>query len=115
MKYALVIFETDESRNRIRTDRDTHRAAYESWIGQIAASGKLVGGDALDTEEAAPVTVRRTADGAPTVTDGPAHPGEETLGGWFVVDVADREEAVELAKGLGTPETVEIWPLLESA
>ncbi|MEV5201401.1 YciI family protein [Streptomyces sp. NPDC053720] len=115
MKYALVIFETDESRDRIQADRDTHRAAYESWIGRIAAAGKLIGGDALDTEQVAAVTVRKTADAAPTVTGGPAHPGEETLGGWFVIDVADREEAVELAKALRTSETVEIRPLLESA
>ncbi|MGY4906561.1 YciI family protein [Streptomyces sp. 900116325] len=115
MKYALVIFETDESRNGIRKDRDTHRGAYESWIGQIAAAGKLISGDALDTEHIAAMTVRKSSDGASTVTDGPAHPGEETLGGWFVIDVADREEAVELAKGLRTPETVEIWPLLETA
>ncbi|WP_282612891.1 hypothetical protein [Streptomyces sp. GESEQ-35] len=39
MKYALVIFETDESRHRIRTDRAAHRAAYETWIGKIAAAG----------------------------------------------------------------------------
>ncbi|MET9410101.1 hypothetical protein ABZX90_30700 [Streptomyces sp. NPDC002935] len=47
------------------------------------------------------------------MTDGPAHPGEETLGGWFVIDV--REEAVELAKELGTLETIEIRPVLEGA
>ncbi|MGC4947353.1 YciI family protein [Streptomyces sp. DT224] len=76
---------------------------------------KLVGGDALETERIPPATVRRTADGTTAVTDGPAHAGEETLGGWFVVDVADREEAVELARSLPTPETVEIRPVLDSA
>ncbi|MFF6900238.1 YciI family protein [Streptomyces hydrogenans] len=49
------------------------------------------------------------------MTDGPAHAGEETLGGWFVIEVADREEAVEVARSLPTPETVEIRPVLESA
>ncbi|WP_426365003.1 YciI family protein [Streptomyces sp. E-08] len=115
MKYALVIFETDESRRRIQADRAAYRKEYEGWIGGLAAAGKLVGGDALETERIAPATVRRTADGTRTVTDGPAHAGEETLGGWFVVDVADREEAVELARSLPTPETVEIRPILESA
>ncbi|MFD3423008.1 YciI family protein [Streptomyces decoyicus] len=114
MKYALVIFETDESRHQIRTARATHRAAYETWIGKIAAAGKLISGDALDTESTSVATVRKTTEAAPsTVTDGPAHPGEETLGGWFVIDVADREEAVELAKELDTLETIEIRPVLE--
>ncbi|WP_294011795.1 YciI family protein [Streptomyces sp.] len=49
------------------------------------------------------------------MTDGPAHSGDETLGGWFIVEVADRAEALELAKSLPTPETVEIRPILESA
>ncbi|MFE7549322.1 YciI family protein [Streptomyces gardneri] len=55
------------------------------------------------------------ADGTSTVTDGPAHPGEETLGGWLIIDVADRAAALELAKGLPAPETVEIRPILVSA
>ncbi|MFJ8534227.1 YciI family protein [Streptomyces sp. NPDC093591] len=115
MKYALVIFETDESRRRIQADRAAYRKEYEAWIGSIAAAGKLVGGEALETENITPATVRRTADGTSAVTDGPAHAGEETLGGWFIIDVADREEAVELATSLPTPETVEIRPILESA
>ncbi|MEU8486619.1 YciI family protein [Streptomyces sp. NPDC048641] len=115
MKYALVIFETDESRRRIQADRDTYRADYQNWIGKLAAAGKLVGGDALETENNSPATVRKTSDGTSSVTDGPAHTGEETLGGWFVVEVADLAEAVELAEALPTPETIEIRPLLESA
>ncbi|MFF4171976.1 YciI family protein [Streptomyces sp. NPDC001744] len=115
MKYALVIFETDESRRRIQADRTAYRKEYEDWIGGLAAAGKLVGGEALETGHTAPATVRTPADGTPVVTDGPAHTGEETLGGWFVVDVTDRAEAIELAKSLPTPETVEIRPVLESA
>ncbi|MFF9196629.1 YciI family protein [Streptomyces sp. NPDC014779] len=115
MKYALVIFETDESRRRIRADRAAYRKEYEGWIGGLVAAGKLVGGDALETERTAPATVRTAADGTTTVADGPAHTGEETLGGWFVVEVADRAEALELARSLPTPETVEVRPLLESA
>ncbi|GAA2688672.1 hypothetical protein GCM10009864_73160 [Streptomyces lunalinharesii] len=37
------------------------------------------------------------------MTDGPAQAGEETRGGWFIIDVADREEAVEPARRLPTP------------
>jgi hypothetical protein len=115
MKYALVIFETDESRRQIQADRDAYRKAYEFWIGQVAAAGKLAGGEAFDIEHTTPVTVRKTADGSSTATEGPAHAGEETLGGWFVLDVADHAEAIELAKALPTPETIEIRPVLESA
>ncbi|MFJ2899662.1 YciI family protein [Streptomyces sp. NPDC087218] len=115
MKYALVIFETDESRRRIQADRAAYRKEYEGWIGGLAAAGKLVGGEALETERIEPATVRTATDGTSAVSDGPAHSGEETLGGWFIVEVADRAEAVELARSLPTPETVEIRPVLESA
>ncbi|MET9348300.1 YciI family protein [Streptomyces termitum] len=115
MKYALVVFETEASRRLIRADRAAYRKEYEGWIGALAAAGKLVGGDALETERTAPATVRAGADGARVVTEGPAHAGEETLGGWFLVEVADREEALALAASLPTPETVEVRPVLESA
>ncbi|MFC8066773.1 YciI family protein [Streptomyces sp. NPDC057293] len=115
MKYALVIFETHASRARIQADRDGYRNAYETWIGQLAAAGKLAGGDALDTGHRAPVTVRKTADGSAAVTEGPVHSGEETLGGWFVLEVADHAEAIELARSFPTPEALEIRPILESA
>ncbi|MBC6461895.1 hypothetical protein HKK72_29110 [Actinomadura sp. HBU206391] len=39
MKYALVIFETDESRRRIQADRIAYRKKYEGWIGSLAAAG----------------------------------------------------------------------------
>ncbi|MET7344588.1 YciI family protein [Streptomyces sp. NPDC005547] len=115
MKYALVIFETDASRARIRAHRDAHRTTYETWIGELAAAGKLAGGDALDTESQGPVTVRTAADGTVSVTDGPVHNGEETLGGWFLLEVADRAEAIELARSFPTPEALELRPVLESA
>ncbi|MER7408448.1 YciI family protein [Streptomyces sp. NPDC000070] len=115
MKYALVIFETDASRARIQADRDAHRTAYEKWIGELAAAGKLAGGDALDTEHQGPVTVRTAADGTVSVTDGPVHAGEETLGGWFLLEVADHAEAIELARSFPTPEALELRPVLESA
>ncbi|WP_328330006.1 MULTISPECIES: YciI family protein [unclassified Streptomyces] len=115
MKYALVIFETDASRAQIQADRDAYRKAYETWIGETAAAGKLVGGDALETEHQGPVTVRKAGDGSPTVTEGSVHGGEETLGGWFVLEVADHAEAVELARSFPTPEALELRPLLESA
>ncbi|WOP38621.1 YciI family protein [Streptomyces sp. Li-HN-5-13] len=92
-----------------------YRKEYEGWIGGLSAAGKLVGGEALETERIAPATVRTVTDGTSTMTDGPAHAGEETLGNWFIVEVADRAEALKLAKSLPTPETVEVRPILESA
>ncbi|GAA1284093.1 hypothetical protein GCM10009646_84610 [Streptomyces aureus] len=35
--------------------------------------------------------------------------------GWFVLEVSDHAEAIELTRGFPTPEALEIRPLLESA
>ncbi|MEU8976684.1 hypothetical protein AB0D11_47445 [Streptomyces monashensis] len=48
MKYALVIFNADESRRQVQADRAAYRKEYEGWIGTLAAAGKLVGGEAPD-------------------------------------------------------------------
>lgn len=115
MKFALIVFETDASRAAIAADRDAYRATYQRWIGEVASQGKLAGGDALDTAANDVVSVRRLADGSAAVAAAPVHAGEETLGGWFVLDVADRDEAVRIAQGFPTPEALELRPLLESA
>ncbi|SEB96730.1 YciI family protein [Arthrobacter woluwensis] len=117
MKFALVIFETPASRRLITQDRAAFRSHYENWISELAAAGKLLGGEALDTSPTGirPVTLRSAGDGTTSRSAGPVVAGDETLGGWFVIEVADQAEAVDLASRLGTPETIEIHPILESA
>lgn len=45
------------------------------------------------------------------LTDSPVTDGSETLGGYVIVEVADRAEAVELAKTWPTGETIEVRPI----
>ncbi|MDA2813368.1 YciI family protein [Nocardiopsis sp. RSe5-2] len=112
MKFALVILENTASRRSIERDRAAHRKAIEAWMGETAATGRLVGGDAFETEETAPVTVRAGADGARAATEGSAVPGDETLGGYILVETAGRDEAVEIARTWPTPETIEVRPVM---
>jgi hypothetical protein len=60
-------------------------------------------------------TVRFTSDGTPVVKDGPFVEGKELLGGYCEVDVADLDEALELAKTWPARGTVEIRPVMEAA
>ncbi|MEU3892203.1 YciI family protein [Streptomyces sp. NPDC029041] len=111
MKFAIVIIENAESRRQIQEDRASFRKQIEGWMGQQAQAGALVGGEAFETESIAPVTVRRDADGARKAVEGPFAGGDETLGGYIIVEAADREAAVEIAKTWPTPETLEVRPL----
>jgi hypothetical protein len=66
--------------------------AYAQMLRDL---GVYVSGEAL--EDPSTATVVRPGD-KPVVTDGPFAETKEAIGGFYVVDVADREQAVELAK-----------------
>jgi hypothetical protein len=67
---------------------------YSAWAGKIAAQGRLRGGEKLQDG-----TGRRvhTVNGKLTVTDGPYAEGKEVVGGYFIVEADNFEQAVELA------------------
>lgn len=114
MRFALVIVETESSRRSIELDQDRHRKHIETWMAQHAQSGTLIGGEAFETETVAPVTVRRGHSGEVSVSEAAFSGESETLGGYILVDVANRTEAVELAKSWPTSETIEVRPLWEA-
>jgi hypothetical protein len=111
LKFALVTIETEQSKRGIVEDRAKHRKSIEAWMSEQAQAGKLLGVEAFETEKMGPVTVRRDNTGAVTVAEGPFAGESETLGGFILVDVADRDEAVELAKSWPTGETIEVRPV----
>ena len=80
--------------------RDEVMHAYGEWIDEAMSQGKYLGGGKLaDTASAACVT---SANGKPTVTDGPFAETKEQLGGYHILDCADRDEALALAARIPT-------------
>jgi len=71
--------------------------AMGKFIEEIAAAGVLVRTDGL-LPSARGARVRRTEDGKVTVTDGPFAESKEVVGGYAIIDVATREEAIEWTK-----------------
>ena len=68
---------------------------HAAFIEATQNSGELVVTQALgDPSQSAVVRVR---NGVPVITDGPYLEAKEFLGGYYLVDVADRERALELA------------------
>lgn len=111
MRFALVTMETPESRRHAKEHREEHRTRLEAWMGQQAEAGVLVGGEAFETEAVGAVTVRTDSEGRATVTEGPFADVDETLGGFVLIDVTDRDAAVRVAASWPTGETVEIRPI----
>lgn len=112
MKFALVILESNVSRESIAADSAAHNAGISAWMADQGEKGILLGGEAFETEDTKPVTVRFSGDGTPTTTEEPFADVEETLGGYVLVEAADRDEAVRIAETFPTGETIEVRPVM---
>jgi hypothetical protein len=72
---------------------------------------KIAGGNALQDSGTA-TTIRKDASGAFTVTDGPFAESKEVLGGYYLLEAADLDEAIAAAKDIPMPfGGVEVRPI----
>jgi hypothetical protein len=116
MKYLLLIY-LNEQRWREIGDGE-HQQIYAEFgklRAQLTAEGRYLGGSQLEpTNTAANVRVR---DGKGLVTDGPFAETHEQLGGYFLIDVSNRAEAIAVAKQIPIARTgtIEVRALVEHA
>ena len=85
---------------------------YIDWRNKAASNGRRVEGHKLRDGEG---RLLRGKLGAPTVTDGPYVEAKEVIGGLFIVEARDYDEAVKLASDcphleFGTIEIREVEP-----
>jgi hypothetical protein len=112
-RYLFMIY-GDEAREAEATpeDWDKMMVAHRDWGHAVAASGAtIVAGEALQPTATA-TTIRAGADGSRLMTDGPFAETKEALGGFYVVDAADLDAAMALARAL-PGETVEVRPVID--
>jgi hypothetical protein len=113
MKYVLLFGGTMEGADQLPDgDREAAMADYEKsgrWFEKYTKTGKIVGGEELRGPSTATTVSRK--NGKLTVTDGPFIESKEVIGGFAVIDVADLDEAIALAKEW--PGTVEIRPTID--
>jgi hypothetical protein len=113
MKYAFTIY-TDETQRENATTEQMQQVsqAYFELTQEMEQKGVLVAGDGLYPTPTA--TTVRVRDGERNVTDGPFAETKEQLGGFYVLDVKDLDEAIEWAAKIPTAQfgSVEIRPVL---
>jgi hypothetical protein len=113
MRYMLSIF-VDESRfgGASDADRAAMTAAYEGFTHEAAAAGVLRGGEGLQPSVTA--TTVRLRDGERLLTDGPFAETREQLGGFYLVDCEDLDEALAWAARIpgAASGAVEVRPVL---
>ncbi|WP_433048148.1 YciI family protein [Dactylosporangium sp. CS-033363] len=96
MKYLLLIhMNPDVWSTLTQADIDEVMAGHDTFIKTITESGELIRTDALG--QPAESAVVRVRGGAPTVTDGPYVEAKEFLAGFYFVECATRDRALELA------------------
>jgi hypothetical protein len=94
VKYALLIY-TDETKDAQASSEEQQAvmAAYNAFGQQF--SEKIVGGEALLPTTAA--TTVRLRDGKSLTTDGPFAETKEQLGGFYLIEAANLDEAITVA------------------
>jgi hypothetical protein len=87
---------------------------HMAYTRMLKDMGAYVSGEALDDPRGNSVVVR-PGGATPIVSDGPFAETKEAIGGFYVIDVADRDAAVELAKQvpLSPGLAVEVLPIAE--
>ena len=116
MKYAMLVYSDQSTGRRSPTRRRRGSAPSRCPAGSTLfeemgkADPNLVG---RELESATEAKVVRVVDGETIVTDGPFAETKEQLGGIFVTELPDLDEAIRLAALVPTAEhgTLEIRPL----
>ena len=87
--------------------------AYIAYTGELVENGKFVAGDPLQGVDTA--TTVEVDNGRIVTTDGPFAETKEILGGYYIVDVDDIDEAIAWAAKIPTATwgKIEVRPLME--
>jgi hypothetical protein len=113
MKYVLALI-TDEE-GRPTASPDEQKAAMDRWqefTKRAVDNGAFIAGEALEPTAAA-TTVKIKEGEEPIVSDGPFAESKEQLGGFYLFECKDLDEAIEYAKGIPFQDgTVEIRPVM---
>jgi hypothetical protein len=116
MRYAMLICGDDDAWQALtpQQEEDAMKEVFE-WLARWQPTGKIADGGAELQHKSTAKTIRRTADGARTVTDGPYMELKEVIGGLILLECDSIDEAVAVASdwplSSGT-DSIEIRPVM---
>jgi hypothetical protein len=114
MKYMLLIYDEEQVWAKLsEAERKQIYGEYGQFSQQVKASGNYVTGAQLQPIAAA--TSVRVRNGKRVLTDGPFAETREQLGGYYLVEARDLDEAISLAEKVPSARfgTIEVRPLVE--
>ncbi len=111
MKYMLLIYGAEDAWSQ--QEREDCYVESTQLANDLHAAGKLLGASPL--QSVALATSVRVRQGKRLVSDGPFAETREQLGGFYLIDAADLDEAIEVAAKIPGAKkgTVEVRPVVE--
>ena len=114
MQYALLVYGNETASEKAPpAARDAITKDFDAFTAAILKAGKYRGGEALQRTRTA--TTVRTREGRVITSDGPFGETKEQLGGFFLIDAANLDEAMDIAARVPSVRaggSVEIRPVL---
>ena len=112
MKYLLLIYGNEAKQWQMTPEQQAvQMAAYNAFTADIVKKGVFNAGEALMPTTMA--TTVRVNEGKATTTDGPFAETKEQLGGYYVVDCKDLNEAIEIGAKISAIDgsSIEVRPI----
>jgi hypothetical protein len=114
MRYLLLIYDDEQTwANMSQEESQAIMGDYFGYSEEVFGAGVAKAGDALQPTSAA--TTVRVRDGQTIATDGPFAETKEQLGGYYLIDVPDLDEAIKWAAKIPSSRigSIEVRPVLD--
>jgi hypothetical protein len=114
VEYILLIYNSEaENKNRPEAEDQQIYQDYMVFTEAVNKSGKNKGSNAL--QGTATATTVRVRNGKTVVTDGPFAETKEQLGGYYVVEAKDLDEAISIAARIPGAKngSIEVRPIMK--
>ena len=113
MRYLLLIYTEERTEETPQEDIAAEMEGYNAFGDEIRNRGLFEAGEALHPTAAA--TTVRVRDGQTVATDGPFAETKEALGGFYLIDAKDLDEAIEVAAKIPGAKhgSIEIRPIFD--
>jgi hypothetical protein len=113
LQYMCLIYDDEKIwQGMSEDDRNAAFGEYGAFTQSIQESGNMVAGDALQPTSTA--TTVRVRDGETLMTDGPFAETKEQLGGYYLINAKDADEALAIAARIPSAKygSIEVRPVM---
>jgi hypothetical protein len=114
MKYLCLIYDDENAWNTLpKAESDAIMGEYFEFTNGIQQSGQYLAGEALQPTSTA--TTVRVRNGKVSTTDGPFAETKEQLGGFYLIEARDLNEAIQVAARIPSARigSIEVRPVVD--